>query len=194
MIATVEPKQNFLFELADYEPTGSERTSDGESLYLGTLSESQLSALVGVSERHIRRLEKMGIIYKLKNKRYDTSSTLQNLFRHYRNQNANKISLDEKRAQLLQMDIDERMGNLITREEQDNWRAVILGFVARALEGIPINQTELFPELERDDAYSRLEKISNGIKDGLHRELMKLAENPPKRKNDSRKTKTDFTE
>ena len=72
--------------------------------------------------------------------------------------------------------------------------AVILGFVARALEGIPINQTELFPELERDDAYSRLEKISNGIKDGLHKELIKMAENPPKRKNDSRKTKTDPTE
>lgn len=194
MIATVEPKQNFLFELTDYEPQGSERTSAGESVYLGTLSSGQLSALVGVSDRYIRSLENQGVISKLDNGRYDAASTLQNLFRHYRTQNTTKADLNAKKAQLLQMDIDERMGNLITREEQDNWRAVILGFVARALEGIPINQTELFPELERDDAYSRLEKISNGIKDGLHKELIKLAENPPKRKNDSRKTKTDPTE
>lgn len=194
MIATVEPKQNLLFELNDYEPPNAERTASGESVYLGTLSSTQLSALVGVSDRFIRSLESQGIISKLDNGRYDAASTIQNLFKHYRTQNASRTDLNAKKAQLLQMDIDERMGNLITREEQDNWRAVILGFVARALEGIPVNQTDLFPELERDDAYSRLERIANEIKGGLHKELIKLSENPPRRKNDSRKAKTNSIE
>lgn len=87
-------------------------------------SESGLAGVVGVSTRTIRSLAQQGIIPAAVNGRYEATSTLKALFRHYRDRKEQRASLvaattrdRNASADLKELERREREKELVTMEE-----------------------------------------------------------------------------
>ena len=82
----------------------------------------KLAELIGVTDRTVRTLVSNGVLNYQANGKLDTLQAFRNIITYYRSKERSNMDVNEKKAILLQMEIDEKNEELISREEQEDCR------------------------------------------------------------------------
>ena len=138
----------------------------------------KLAELIGVTDRTVRTLVSNGVLNYQANGKLDTLQAFRNIITYYRSKERSNMDVNEKKAILLQMEIDEKNEELISREEQEDWQRLVIGTIANEIEGMPAKTAQTFPELDRDVARERLMTLANELRDNLYKRFNNTMKHP----------------
>ena len=138
----------------------------------------KLAELIGLTDRTVRTLVSKGILRYREDNKLDTLQAFKDIIAYYRSKERSNLNVNEKKAILLQMEIDEKNEELITREEQEDWQRLAIGTIANEIEAMPAKAAKLFPELDRDVAQERLMSIAKEIWDNLYKRFNNIRKHP----------------